>query len=622
MASVLLLSAVVLATAPAASAEDLKTYEATQASVGCDPDAHVKLALWCEVHGLDAERFEHLAIAVMLQPDNAKARGLMGLVHDGERWSRPEAVVERIKSDEVLSAKLAAYHARREGMPSIANAHWKLAQWCEQQGLKAETLVHVTAVTRLDPSRESAWKYLGFVKHRGRWMRPEQIAVEEAERKAQMAATAQWQPKLVKLRNWLNKATRRNEAERDLADVTDPRAIPAVWLVFGTGQPALQKRAVQILGQIDAPAATRLLAILAVVSPSTDVWRAACETLSHRDPRDALGLLVSFLHDPNPNPETILYRFQWLPIGALGIGSPGITLVEGRHANMLRLYTVDETLGAPAGMFPPPPLPGYIGANPTYVERLATQRSRQVHDLDAVVRGFIAENLMDVGPISTSIREVNTRVIETLRSIASEDLGDNWEAWKRWWIEGLGYVYEPGQFRNPPDLTFFQPKPTFASRFHYSCFAAGTAVRTLTGSHPIELIRPGDQVLAQDTRTGALCFAPILAVYHNPPNETLKIALGERGESVIATPIHRFWKAGRGWIMARDLKVGDVLRAVDGTARVAKVEPAPIQPVFNLEVSANHDFFVGCPAVLVHDNSYIEQVRIPFDMVSLLSTAQ
>ena len=35
------------------------------------------------------------------------------------------------------------------------------------------------------------------------------------------------------------------------------------------------------------------------------------------------------------------------------------------------------------------------------------------------------------------------------------------------------------------------------------------------------------------------------------------------GESIAATGIHRFWKAGNGWTMARDLKPGDRIRALD-----------------------------------------------------------
>ncbi len=64
----------------AATKADLSAYEAAQAKVGRDADAHVKLALWCEAHGLTAERIKHLMLATLINPSNATARGLLGLV--------------------------------------------------------------------------------------------------------------------------------------------------------------------------------------------------------------------------------------------------------------------------------------------------------------------------------------------------------------------------------------------------------------------------------------------------------------------------------------------------------------------------------------------------------------
>src|SRR5215212_8564037 len=76
-----------LAAAPAATTDaDLAAYEAAKAGAGRDAEAHVRLSLWCEAHGLDAERVKHLAMAVMVDPANAKARGLMGLVAYRDRW--------------------------------------------------------------------------------------------------------------------------------------------------------------------------------------------------------------------------------------------------------------------------------------------------------------------------------------------------------------------------------------------------------------------------------------------------------------------------------------------------------------------------------------------------------
>jgi hypothetical protein len=65
---------------------DLETYQSMQAKAGRDPAAHIRMALWCEQHGLNAEKLKHLALAVLKDPQNTMARGLMGLLPNGGRW--------------------------------------------------------------------------------------------------------------------------------------------------------------------------------------------------------------------------------------------------------------------------------------------------------------------------------------------------------------------------------------------------------------------------------------------------------------------------------------------------------------------------------------------------------
>src|SRR3954465_1331496 len=83
------------------------SYEAALAQVGRGADAQVRLALWCEAHGLDAERGKHLSLAVLTAPAPPLARALLGMVSYGGRWRRPEAVGAALAGDEARKAVVA-----------------------------------------------------------------------------------------------------------------------------------------------------------------------------------------------------------------------------------------------------------------------------------------------------------------------------------------------------------------------------------------------------------------------------------------------------------------------------------------------------------------------------------
>ncbi len=138
------------------------------------------------------------------------------------------------------------------------------------------------------------------------------------------------------------------------------------------------------------------------------------------------------------------------------------------------------------------------------------------------------------------------------------------------------------------------------------------------GPRPIEGLLAGDDVLTQDPRTGELRYQSLVAVYHNPPNATFRVDLADVDEPIVATGIHRLWKAGKGWAMVRDLKPGDVLRTLGGTVAVKSVKEERVQPVFNLRVADGESFFVGRTGILAHDNSTINPTPEPFDAVEAL----
>jgi hypothetical protein len=586
----------------------MATYEAARAKAGRNADAHVRLALWCESHGLPAERWKHLAIAVLTDPAHATARGLMGLVEYQGGWRSPEAVSARIGSDASYAAALASYNQRRARTADTADAQWKLALWCEQQGLKPEATAHLTRVVQLDPGREAAWKRLGYRKHGGRWVNDEQLAAEKAEAEARKAADQHWPPNLTRWRRWIGDKAREVELTEAIATVTDPLAVPSVWAVFGRGPASHQKVAVQILGQIDSADATRALALLALSGKSPAVRARATQTLRVRDPREIASLLVAMLRDPEFDADPILYHYRLDPIAFNAMDQPGLLVVSGPDYNIVRTYTVGQSLIQSAN-------PSTVGGVDRYLNAVKTQRERQIRELATLIDQIRSESAGDLLAAQEHVRQVdqaNAHVMQTLSATTGQDLGKDRDAWRRWWSEERGYVYEPRPDQRRHDLTFDDSKPTYYSNINAtSCFAAGSAVRTLDGSRPIESIAVGDQVLTQDLRTGALSYRPVVAIFHNPPAQLLTIDLGR--EAIKATGIHRFWKPGHGWAMSRDLRPGDVVRAMGGVATVKSVEPAGIEPVFNLKVLQSESYFVGASGLLVHDNSEVQPVTKPFD---------
>jgi hypothetical protein len=663
MGGLFLLCAGLLAAGAATPPADvLAEYQPAAAAAGCDPDAHVRLALWCEAHGLDAERVKHLALAVLHRPGHPTARGLMGLVDYRGRWQPPEAVASQLKADAAVAARLAEYNALREATPETADAQWALASWCDRQGLKAEAMVHYTAVTRLDPARDDAWKRLGCQKHRGRWMRPEDIAAAVHESDAQRRADLHWHPLLERWRVELGDPdpARRAAAEQSLEDVSDPRAVPSVCKAFARGSPERQALAVRLLRQIDAPSALQALALLAVSGLSEPIRRDATATLAASDPRDFMDVLIGMLHDP--------IHYEIKPVA--GPGSTGELLVEGARFNLRRLYSPPAL---PNVSFKPgdvveldafglPVISRVVGYD--QVPSPTNRRVREVHpwELEIPIGQMVAETAQaarvarkqqqqDVAPIeryNARVEEVNGRVVEVLHTVTGQELDEHgsYDLWREWWTDQQGYAYQSPSSTSAPKPTVtqnvrlaYQPQARAYTRTSaavvgyrrgHSCFGAGSLVHTLAGLRPIETLKAGDQVLTQNTTTGLLSFEPILAVYHNPPNQTVRVWLGapegtsrtgadaseDDEESIVSTGIHRFWKAGRGWVMARELRAGDTLRVLGGLARVEAVESDAVQPVFNLEVAHGQSFFVGERGVLVHDNSLVQPTTEAFDAVA------
>ncbi len=243
--------------------------------------------------------------------------------------------------------------------------------------------------------------------------------------------------------------------------------------------------------------------------------------------------------------------------------------------------------------------------------------------IDSLERGIV-DDVRLIEETNAQINETNDRLIPILASLTGQNLGVDQVAWQKWWSEQLGYVYDDRYSDSKTSLSDIVEAPQInlplpiinvnEAVVHHSCFAAGTLVNTLSGPQKIESIAVGDRVLSQRTASGALSYQPVLATHLTGPAATFRISLA--AETIVATGIHRFWKAGKGWTMVRDLKAGDHLRMLGGVAVIDSIEPGDTQMVYNLNVAENRDFMVGSAGLLVHDYGFVLPVSEPFDRLT------
>ncbi len=728
MISACLLAVAMTAGAPDESAiADRAAYDAAVAAAGRDADAQVDLALWCEARGLAAEKAKHLARAVLLDPENPRARGLLGQVKRDGRWLRASDAARGVEESAERKALMAEYFDRRSKTDDDADGQYKLALWCEEKGLKEPMVAHLRRTLQLDPGREGAWRRLGFKKSGGRWVDPEAVAALKAAREARAQADKEWSPRLEKIRDGLASRddSKRTDALAALAAIDDPRAVAPVWKVFARGAvEARQRTAAEVFGRIEGVEASVALTTLAVFSPHAAVRADATSLLRRRDPREFAGLLASFLRDE--------VKYKVKPVD--GPGSQGELLVEGKDANVRRRYTPapipdrvlwnlpvdpsgDSVLRTPVGytsmsgpismasmaasvrqmnptndssalgalasanpamgellrrattppgdfdiprdatyqpwdaFFLPQQLTRELARDPSSsnIGRLGGPNVRAVGITDVmtayipvgrmiaearasamVAQSQISDDVEAIEAYNAPIRETNERAAVVLKDVGEgADFGTDPRKWADWAfeLEGRGYALQNALSSQPTPTIIeevpiaFQPQAAPYVEFSRtvqgyvpsgaSCFAGGTPVRTLQGDRPIESIRPGDMVLSQDVATGEFRYRAVATAFHNPPNRTYAVDLG--GDVVHPTGIHRFWKAGRGWVMARDLKPGDRLRTVGGAAEVVSVAKEDMQPVFNLLLADGESYCVGSIGLIAHDNSLPAPVAKPFD---------
>ncbi|RTE11330.1 hypothetical protein EJQ19_02610 [Paenibacillus whitsoniae] len=135
-----------------------------------------------------------------------------------------------------------------------------------------------------------------------------------------------------------------------------------------------------------------------------------------------------------------------------------------------------------------------------------------------------------------------------------------------------------------------------------NCFTAGTKVLTQDGERSIEQVQLGDFVLAKNPDTGEMAYKEVDLLFQKEITESWNITVGD--ELITTTDEHPFWIHNKGWVVAKDLVVGDLFETSDGSyLAIDKIEIKEQHTmVYNFRVKDFHTYYVSNLKILTHNS--------------------
>jgi len=561
-----------------------------------DAKEDVAQALLAETQGDNAARTKRLTKAWLAAPDLPEANWHLSRIRIADSWRPLAEVVSQAASD----PNQEQYRSLRDKAAENPRALRELARWCTKLGWHDRARLHYAQLLA-NPKAEAGQKSeavekLNLVQVGGHWLTKEELAARQQEAKAIQESLARWRPKLKTFQLVIDgdDFTQRDKAIAELAKLDDPAMIHALESFLLDSKADFQEQAVKKLAAFKLGESTEALVQYAVVSEFSIIRSIAIDALKKRPEHEYCPMLLSGLEAP------IVSRYR------IGIQRNG----QIEYAHQITRHTASGDEVASIGRTAVP-----LRVNEARVTTAPGVRSVRFQEspLEAARR---AVNEIDVAAskIHATAAQANSRmslgnqrIIAALEGATSQALGDEPSKWWSWW-KSYNEVYWPKptkylySYKTVPYTIY---SSTFGSAS--SCFLAGTPVRTESGIVPIESIRPGDRVLAQDQDTGELAYKVVLTTTLRPPAKMVEIKAG--GEEIYTTLGHPFWVAGRGWQMAKQLKSGDLLHGLAGATPIESINPAGEHAAHNLVVDDTNTYFVGRGGMLVHDNEFRKPTR-------------
>jgi hypothetical protein len=363
------------------------------------------------------------------------------------------AVVEFPSDDVARFVKrrkiLEEFEVRLESAAGDAIALWDVSEWAREQGLRPERSRALEALVLVDPANVSAHRGLGhiqqdgrwmsrdeantargLVKHKGKWVLPQEVdLLEEAE--AQSAEEKDWYRKVKQWHTWLRDVQRPERQATGLAHlraISAPAAVPAVARHLGR-DPEEQVRllATHIFGQTAGEAPTLPLVNQVLQDVSAAVRTTAIGALRDRDPlRPRQTFQRALKHELN-----FVVNRAAAALGVLGTDEQVPALIDAlttEHRYTIMVQDPASTIGVRSdGQFAPTNVPV---VPPEIAGMLATgQLPQGVNVQHAPLPG----DNMRQRAVTILRKEQNPDVLDALGKLTGQNLGFDETAWKAWW---------------------------------------------------------------------------------------------------------------------------------------------------------------------------------------------
>ncbi len=328
-----------------------------------------------------------------------------------------------------------AYEAKRANLSyDDVSGHYRLGQWCRASGLTQEATLQFEYCLRLDPGHARAHHALGHTRYEGKWITKEQMRAqgfekykdrwlsrEEAERLRQAdlkrRLEAEWSTRIQRLRAQVTHplVSVRLQAEKQLLEISDPAAFPAIVRLLEDYHPRVRWLALELVNRYRIPEAAPTLAKLSLHDSEPRLRDTARVTLLDIKDEEALKALIKGLR----HQESDVRHRACIALGQFRDQRAVPFLIR----SIKEVFLVSVKDGKPLSL-------------KSTRKRLPIE---EVSELPPLVRHSLFRYLMEdqwnpsAEPDKKLVVRINQDALDALKAITGEDFGSDEDAWQDWW---------------------------------------------------------------------------------------------------------------------------------------------------------------------------------------------